>query len=98
MYKDKQKKKRSKRELSILPGAAVGVKVIEKKIKDKNGKIRVVGDINLALKKFKKELKASGKLQELKDRRYFIPKSQLKRVQKERACYFQQIESKEQQY
>ena len=94
-----KKNKRSSRELSILPGAAVGVKVLTRTVKDKKtGKIKTISDINLALKKFKKEVKASGRLLELKERKFFIPKSERKRVQKERAVYFQQIRSREEQF
>ena len=92
------KNKRSTREQSILPGASVGIKVISRKIKDKKtGKVKIVPDINLALKKFKKEVKSSGKLLELKERRFFVSKKDKMRKQKERAVFFQQIQSKEDQ-
>ena len=81
--------KKMKRQKSILPGA-LGVRVIKTKQHPK-------GDINFALRSFKKELKQSGKLQELRERRYFIPKSAKKREQMKRAKYFQQLESKENQ-
>tara|TARA_R110002051_G_scaffold185679_1_gene255136 strand:- start:63 stop:335 length:273 start_codon:yes stop_codon:yes gene_type:complete len=90
MYKNK----RSKREQSILPGAGVGVKVLY--VKGKDG--REKGLIDLALKKFKKEVKESGKLFELKERSHFVPKSEKKRIQKENAIFFQQLESKEENY
>jgi ribosomal protein S21 len=80
--------KKSKREMSILPGAEVGVRVIKTKRNPK-------GDIELALKSLKKELKSSGKMQRLKDTRYFVPKKETQRKQKERARYFQQQSSKE---
>ena len=57
--------KQSKQQKSIIPGSAVGVKVLSTKIYPK-------GDINSALKMFKRELKESGKIQNLKDRREFI--------------------------
>ena len=72
------------RKKSELPGA-VGVKVVKTKNQPK-------GDINYALRSFKKEMKASGRLQELRERRYFVPKSQRRRVQLERAKYFQWVE------
>ncbi len=78
--------KKDKRQKSILPGAT-GVRVVKTKGNPK-------GDIGFALRLFKKELKESGKLQEIRDRRYFIPKSEKKRVQLERARYFQYMESK----
>ena len=78
--------KKMKRQKSILPGA-IGVKVIKTKQHPN-------GDINFALRSFKKELKQSGKLEELRERRYFIPKSAKKREQMKRAKYFQQLDSK----
>ena len=80
--------KTSKRQQSILPGVEVGVRVIKTKRNPK-------GDIELALKSLKKELKASGVMQRLKDNRYFISKKTIQRKQKERARYFQQQASKE---
>ncbi len=76
--------KKMKRQKSILPGA-LGVKVIKTKQHPR-------GDINFALKSFKKEMKAAGKLQELRDRRYYIPKSAKRREQLQRAKYFQWVE------
>ena len=81
--------KKMKRQKSILPGA-LGVRVIKTKQHPR-------GDINFALRSFKKEMKAAGKLQELRERRYFVPKSAKKREQMKRAKYFQQLESKENQ-
>ena len=75
--------KKMKRQKSILPGA-LGVRVIKTKHHPK-------GDINFALRSFKKELKESGKMQELRDRRYFVPKSAKKREQMKRAKYFQWV-------
>jgi len=77
--------KNQKHHQSITPG--VGVQVIKTKRFPK-------GDIEFALRKLKKEIKSSGKLQQLKDGRYFVPKSETKRKQVERARYFQQQESK----
>ena len=79
--------KKMKRQKSILPGA-LGVKVIKTKQHPR-------GDINFALRSFKKEMKESGKLQELRERRYFVPKSAKKREQMKRAKFFQQLESKQ---
>ena len=78
--------KKMKRQKSILPGA-LGVRVIKTKQHPR-------GDINFALRSFKKEMKAAGKLQELRERRYFVPKSAKKREQIKRAKYFQQLDSK----
>ena len=77
--------KKMKRQKSILPGAT-GVRVVKTKGTP-------TGDINFALKLFKKELKITGRLQELRDRRYFTPKSEKRRVQIQRAKYFQKMES-----
>jgi ribosomal protein S21 len=77
--------KKMKRQKSILPGA-VGVRVIKTKQHPN-------GDINFALRSFKKEIKQSGRLQELRDRRYYVPKSAIKREQMKRAKYFQRLES-----
>jgi ribosomal protein S21 len=78
--------KNQKHHESITPG--VGVSVVKTKRHPK-------GDIEFALKKFKKEVKSSGNLQKLKDRREFIPKRDIQRAQKDRARYFQQQASKE---
>ena len=80
--------KNNKRHQSTLPGAEVGVRVIKTK-RNPNG------DIELALKSLKKELKASGKMQRLKDKQQFRSKKDIQREQKDRARYFQQQESKE---
>ena len=66
--------KKSTREMSILPGAEVGVRVVKTKR-------RPNGDIELALRSLKKELKVSGKMQRLKDNRYFISKKTIQRNQ-----------------
>ena len=80
--------KKTKRQQSILPGAEVGVRVIKTKRNPK-------GDIELAFRSLKKELKASGKLARLKERQQFVSKKTIQRKQKERARYFQQQASKE---
>ena len=76
--------KKMKRQKSILPGA-LGVRVIKTKQHPR-------GDINFALRSFKKEMKQAGVLQELRERRYFVPKSAKKREQMKRAKYFQWVE------
>ena len=65
--------KSQKHHQSILPG--VGVKVVKTKRHPD-------GDIELALRKFKKEVKDSGKIQNLKDRRQFVSKKTKQRKQK----------------
>jgi ribosomal protein S21 len=74
--------KQGKHQKSIVPGAGVGIKVLSTKQYPK-------GDINFALKMFKRELKESGKIQELKDRRHFISKSQKRREEVNSAKYYQ---------
>ena len=73
-----------KRQKTILPGVEVGVRVIKTKQHPN-------GDINFALRSFKKELKESGKLIELRERRYYVPKSAKKREMMKRAKYFQWV-------
>jgi len=85
--------KKSIHEQSILPGIGVGVKVPY--VKGKDG--RQKGLIDLALKKFKREVKESGKLFELRDRRHFVPKSEKLRKQKEKAVFQQYLDSREDQ-
>ena len=80
--------KKTKRQQSILPGAEVGVRVIKTK-RNPNG------DIELALRSLKKELKVSGKIQRLRSLQQFESKKSIQRKQKERARYFQQQASKE---
>ena len=81
--------KQSKHQKSIVPGAGVAVKVLSTKIYPK-------GDINFALKMFKRELKESGKIQNLKDRRHFISKSQKRKEEVDRAKYCQWLEDQNQ--
>ncbi len=83
--------KKEKRQKSILPGA-VGVRVVSYQKKNhKTGKMETVSDIAHALRSFKKELKEAGTLQELRERRYYIPKSAKRREQLDRAKYFQWV-------
>ena len=81
--------KQSKHQKSIVPGAGVAVKVLSTKIYPK-------GDINFALKMFKRELKESGKIQNLKDRRHFISKSQKRKEEVDRAKYYQWLDDQNQ--
>ena len=80
--------KKIKRQKSVLPGIEIGVRVIKTKQHPR-------GDINFALKSFKKEMKSAGKLHELRERRYFRKKSDKRREQLQRAKYFQRQESLE---
>ena len=74
--------KQSKHFKSIIPGSSVAVKVLSTKVYPK-------GDINFALKAFKRELKESGKIQNLKDRRHYVSKSQKRKEEVDRAKYYQ---------
>jgi len=58
--------------------------------------VMVDGNLEKALKKFKKKLKKAGILEEYRDRRYFTKKSDKKHRQKQLARYIQQQESKKQ--
>ena len=75
--------KQEKRFKSILPGG-VGIKVVPTKNQPK-------GDIEQALRSFKKELKDSGKLEELAERRYYIPDSAKRREKMKRARFHQWV-------
>tara|TARA_R100000152_G_C6744925_1_gene168594 strand:- start:77 stop:418 length:342 start_codon:yes stop_codon:yes gene_type:complete len=54
-------------------------------------------ELEIALRMFKRQLKEEGKLQELRDRRYFEKPSAKKRVIKDRAINMQQKEQKRRQ-
>ena len=75
--------KQEKRFKSILPGG-VGIKVVPTKNQPK-------GDIGQALRSFKKELKDAGKLEELAERRYYIPDSAKRREKMKRARFHQWV-------
>ncbi len=81
--------KQSKHFKTIVPGAGVAIKVLSTKQYPK-------GDINFALKAFKRELKESGKIQELKDRRHFISKSEKRREELNNAKYYQWLDDQKQ--
>ena len=61
--------KRIKKEDMEVPGNSLAVKVVN-------------GNIELALKTFKRKLKDSGKIEELKNRKEYIKPSAIKRKQK----------------
>ena len=77
--------KQSKHFKSIVPGASVAVKVSTTKQYPK-------GDINFALKQFKRELKESGKMEDLKNRRHFTSKSEKRREELNCAKYYQWLD------
>ena len=64
--------KKIKREDMDIPGCATGVKVVN-------------GNIELALKMWKRKVKDSGKIEELKNRKEFLKPSAIKRKQKQQA-------------
>jgi hypothetical protein len=76
--------KKQKHFASIQPGVEIGARVV--KVGDR-------GDISFALRKWKKGLKDSGKLEILKERQEYIPASITKRINRERARFIAQRES-----
>ena len=66
MQERKKPYKKIKREDMDVPGCATAVKVVN-------------GNIELALKVFKRKLKESGKIEELKNRKEYIKPSAVKR-------------------
>jgi len=76
--------KKQKHFASIQPGVEIGARVV--KVGDR-------GDISFALRKWKKGLKDSGKLEILKERQEYIPASVTKRINRERARFIAQRES-----
>ena len=70
--------KKQKYHQSILPGATSGSKVVNR-------------DINFALRMWKKKLKESDVLNDVKSRKEFIKPSATKRMQINNAVYMQQI-------
>ena len=70
--------KKQKHHQSILPGTTSGAKVVNK-------------DINFALRIWKKKLKESNILSDIKDRKEFIKPSAVKRMKLNNAIYMQQI-------
>tara|TARA_R100001244_G_scaffold78388_1_gene61884 strand:+ start:257 stop:508 length:252 start_codon:yes stop_codon:yes gene_type:complete len=79
----------SKNLKSVVPGAGVAVKVLPTKSYPR-------GDINYALKAFKREVKDSGKMEDFNDRRYYVSKGQKRKKELERAKYFQYLDDQEQ--
>jgi len=69
---NKKPYKKVKREDMDIPGCATGVKVVN-------------GNIELALKVFKRKLKESGKIEELKERREYTKPTTKRRKQKKDA-------------
>lgn len=49
-------------------------------------------DINSLLKRFKRKVENSGHLQELKERRYFVKPSMVKRIQKNQILFKRKVE------
>jgi len=69
---ERPKKKKVRRELMYKPGGGIAVKVVE-------------NNVDAALKLFKKMVKDSGMMDELRERTEFVPKSITKRRQLELA-------------
>ncbi len=70
--------KKQKYHQSVLPGTTSGSKVVNR-------------DINFALRMWKKKLKESDVLNDVKSRKEFIKPSVIKRMQMNNAVYMQQI-------
>jgi len=79
---------------SHIPGCALGAKVVNTKSVDKNGNQIQVSDIGFALRFWKRALKDSGKIEELKSRTRYQKKSQKRRIQKQNAIFLQECEHK----
>ena len=77
--------KKQKHHQSIIPGHGIGAKVVNR-------------DINFALRIWKRKLKTSNILNDLKDNREYIKPSISKRQQKIKASYIQQLRSLDEQY
>ena len=77
--------KKQKHHQSVIPGHATGAKVVNR-------------DINFAVRIWKRKLKTSDILNDLKENREYIKPSVSKRQQKIKAIYIQQIRSMEEQY
>ena len=77
--------KKQKHHHSIIPGHGIGAKVVNR-------------DINFALRIWKRKLKTSNILNDLKDNREYIKPSISKRQQKIKASYIQQLRSLDEQY
>lgn len=75
--------KKQKLHQTIVPGNVLGVRVVDR-------------DIEYALKQFKRQIKKSGILQKIYDRKEFIKPSVIKRAEKSKAAFIQQIRSREQ--
>ena len=70
--------KKQKHHQSVLPGTTSGAKVVNR-------------DINFALRTWKKKLKDSDVLTQVKNRKEFIKPSVVKRIKLNNAIYMQQI-------
>ena len=75
------KKQRAKKSEMIIPGKPNNVKVVH-------------GDINSALKMWKRTLKESGKIDILKEKKDYVKPSVLNRKKKQDAEYSQWLETK----
>ena len=71
---------------SHIPGVPLGASVVKSKSNPK-------GDVSFAIRFWKRALKDSGKLQDLKEQRFFEKKSDKKRKQMLKAKYHQRQQS-----
>ena len=79
---EKPKRKKIRRDQMYNPGVGLGVKVVD-------------NNVDVALKLFKKMVKDSGMMDELRERTEFVPKSISKRKQLELAKRKQYLKSLE---
>ena len=82
---------------SFIPGAALGADVVNVKTYDKKGKPAIKGDVEFAIRFWKRALKDSGKLEDLKGKRYFQKKSDKRREQLANAKFYQWVEDQNNQ-
>ncbi len=83
---------------SHIPGAALAASVVNTKMKDrKTGKVETKGDIEFAIRFWKRAMKDSGKIIELKDRSHYRKKSDRRREQLANAKYMQWVSDKNNQ-
>ena len=76
---------------SYIPGAALSTEVGNSILYDKNGNTYTKPDIDFAIRFWKRAIKDSGKLIELKSRTQFIKKSQKRREKMSNAKFLQWV-------
>ena len=82
---------------SHIPGAALAADVVNVKQYDKKGKSFIKGDVEFAIRFWKRAMKDSGKMIEFKNRTHFIKKSDKRREQLANAKFSQWVEDQNNQ-